>query len=220
MARVLLNSPPFKQLKCLTMTVSEMIQQHYPECYTIESYPAAQTICIRKVKDEWGILGNFAQAPILVDGVTFDCTERLFHMMKLSSDAVEGIHDMMNIAGGMRMKMHMKRMYKDHPEWFHDHWPSMVVDAMKYCLVKKYEQCEAFRNELERSKGKYIVEDETARKRGRDADSWGTVLRGGAYVGPNLLGRLLMELRDNGTLSYTLPDNALAFVKVCQSARK
>ena len=200
------------------MKVSEMIQQHYPEYYSIESYPAAQTVCIRKVRDEWGILGNFAQALVVVDGVTFDCTERLFHMMKLRSDATEGIHDMMNIGGGLRMKMHMKPMYKNHPEWFHDHWPSMVVDAMKYCLVQKYEQCEAFRNELERSKGKYIVEDETARKRGRDADSWGTVLRGDAYVGPNLLGRLLMELRDNGTLSYTLPDEALDFVKVCQSA--
>lgn len=202
------------------MKVSEMVQQRYPEYYTIESYPADQTVCIRKVKDEWGILGNFAPAPIVVDGVTFDCTERLFHMMKFSPDAVEGIVDMMSIAGGMRMKMHLKPMYKNHPEWFHDHWPSMVVDAMKYCLVQKYEQCEAFRNELERSKGKYIVEDETARKRGRDADSWGTVLRGDAYVGPNLLGRLLMELRDNGTLSYTLPDDALDFVKVCQSARK
>ena len=202
------------------MKVSEMIQQYYPEYYSIESYPAAQTICIRKTSDEWGILGNFAQAPIVVDGVTFDCTERLFHMMKFRPDASEGIHDMMNTGGGLRMKMHMKPMYKVHPEWFHDHWPSMVVDAMKFCLMQKYEQCEAFRNELERSKGKYIVEDETSRKQGRDADTWGTVLHGDAYVGPNLLGRLLMELRDKGSLSYTLPNDALDFVKVCQSARK
>ena len=87
---------------------------------------------------------------------------------------------------------------------------------MKFCLMQKYEQCEAFRNELERSKDKYIVEDETARKRGRNADTWGTVLREDAYVGPNLLGRLLMELRDKGTLNYTLPDDALDFVKACQ----
>lgn len=202
------------------MTVSEMIRQHYPEYYSIESYPAAQTVCIRKVEDEWGILGNFAKTPIVVNGVTFDCTERLFHIMKLRPDATEGIRDIMNSPGGLRMKMHMKPMYREHREWFHDHWPSMVVDAMKFCLVQKYEQCEAFRKELERSKEKYIVEDETSRKRGRDADSWGTVLRGDAYVGPNLLGRLLMELRDNGTLSYTLPADALDFVKVCQSAQK
>ena len=202
------------------MTVSEMILKHYPKYYSIESYPAAQTVCIRKVKDEWGILGNFAQTPIVVNGVTFDCTERLFHMMKFSPDAVEGICKIMKSPGGLGMKMRMKTMYRNHPEWFHDHWPSMVVDAMKYCLTLKYEQSEDFRKELERSKGKYIVEDETSRKRGRDADSWGTVLRGDAYVGPNLLGRLLMELRDNGTLSYTLPADALDFVKVCQSAQK
>ena len=197
-----------------------MILKHYPKYYSIESYPAAQTVCIRKVKDEWGILGNFAQTPIVVNGVTFDCTERLFHMMKFSPDAVEGICKIMKSPGGLGMKMRMKPMYRNHPEWFHDHWPSMVVDAMKYCLTLKYEQSEDFRKELERSKGKFIVEDETSRKRGRDADSWGTVLRGDAYVGPNLLGRLLMELRDNGTLSYTLPDDALDFVKVCQSAQK
>ena len=28
---------------------------------------------------------------------------------------------------------------------------------------------------------------------------------GKEYVGPNLMGRLLMELRDNGRLDYTLP---------------
>ena len=200
------------------MTVSEMIQRHYPEYYGIESYPAAQTVCIRRVTDEWGILGNFAKTPIVVNGVTFDCTERLFHIMKLRPDATEGIHDIMKCPGGLRIKMHMKPMYRNHPEWFHDHWPSMVVDAMKYCLTLKYEQSEDFRKELERSKGKYIVEDETSRK--KNADTWGAVLKDDKYVGPNLLGRLLMELRDNGTLSYTLPADALDFVKVCQSAQK
>ena len=32
------------------------------------------------------------------------------------------------------------------------------------------------------------------------------------YVGPNLLGRLLMELRDNGKLEYSLPDDAFDFI--------
>ena len=34
------------------------------------------------------------------------------------------------------------------------------------------------------------------------------------YVGPNLLGRLLMELRDNGKLEYNLPDDALDFIEI------
>ncbi len=193
------------------MQLHEMIRDNYSEYYSIERYPAAETICIRGTKDEWGILGNFYQTPIVVNGITFDCTERLFHIMKLRPDAIEGLKEMMEVKAGMGIKMHVKHLYKTHPEWFHDHWPSMVVDAMKYCLTLKYEQSEAFRNELERSKGKYIVEDETSRKKGKDADTWGVVLKGNEYVGPNLLGRLLMELRDNGhfefknkpTLSFT-----------------
>ena len=193
------------------MQVHEMIRDNYPEYYSIERYPTAETICIRKTKDEWGILGNFYNTPIVANGITFDCTERLFHIMKLRPDAIEGLKEMMAVKAGMGIKMHVKSLYKTHPEWFHDHWPSMVVDAMKYCLTLKYEQSEAFRNELERSKGKYIVEDETSRKKGKDADTWGVVLKGDEYVGPNLMGRLLMELRDNGhfefknklTLSFT-----------------
>jgi ribA/ribD-fused uncharacterized protein len=189
-----------------------MIRDNYPEYYTIERYPAAETICIRKTTNDWGILGNFYQTPIVVNGITFDCTERLFHIMKLRPDATEGIKEMMEVKVGLGIKMHVKHLYKAHPEWFHDHWPSMMVDAMKYCLTLKYEQSEAFRKELERSKGKYIVEDETFRK--KNADTWGAVLQGSEYVGPNLLGRLLMELRDNGKLEYKLPDDAFEFINI------
>ena len=199
------------------MKLHEMIRDHYPEYYSIERYPAAQTVCIRKTTDEWGIFGNFYRTSIVVDGVTFDCTERLFHIMKFKPEATEGIQDMMAVNAGMGMKMHLKRLYKIHPEWFHDHWPNMVVDAMKFCLALKYEQCDFFRKELQRSSGVFIVEDETSRKRGRSADTWGAVLQGEEYVGPNLLGRLLMELRDNGTLTYRLPDDALEFIKTLKN---
>ena len=42
--------------------------------------------------------------------------------------------------------------------------------------------------------------------------------QGDTFVGPNLLGRLLMELRDNGTLSYRLPDDALSAIRGCLDA--
>lgn len=210
------------------MKIHEMIRDNYPGYYSIERYPADRTVCIRKTSEEWGVFGNFYMTPIVACGVKFDCTERLFHMMKLKADAKEGVLDMMNTPGGMGMKMHVKHIYKVHPEWFHDHWPSMIVDAMKFCLMLKYEQCELFRSELERSRdcmgatdnkgrGMFIVEDETSRKKGRDADTWGAVLRGDEYVGPSLLGRLLMELRDNGKLDYTLPEGALDFANYLKS---
>ena len=199
------------------MSLHEQIKQYYPQYSDIQRYPADQCACIRKTKDEWGILGNFYQAPIVVEGVTIDCTERLFHLMKFraTADAKEGIKSEHTVKAGMNIKMHMKPIYRQHPEWIRDDWGEMVVDAMKFCLQTKYEQCEAFRKELERSKGLFIVEDETARnaRKHKDADSWGVNLVGNEYVGPSLLGRLLMELRDTGKLEYQLPDDAFEFLQ-------
>ena len=73
----------------------------------------------------------------------------------------------------------------------------IIVDSMKQCLQLKYDQCNEFRAALERSKGKYIVEDQSSFKKSW-ADTWGVKCQGDYYVGPNLMGRLLMELRDNG----------------------
>ena len=75
-------------------------------------------------------------------------------------------------------------------------------------------QSEAFRVELERSKGLYIVEDETGRPGcKKSADAYGTIRVGDEMVGPNILGQFLMELRDTGKLDYTLPDDALHFIE-------
>jgi predicted NAD-dependent protein-ADP-ribosyltransferase YbiA (DUF1768 family) len=197
------------------MSLHEQIKQYYPQYSDIQRYPAAQCACIRKTDEEWGILGNFYHAPIVVEGVTFDCTERLFHLMKFRETAAEGIKSEYTVRRGMIIKMHMKPMYKQHPEWFREDWGSMLVDAMRFCIQTKYEQCEAFRKELERSKGLFIVEDETKRneRKKKDADSWGVNLVGDHYVGPSLLGRLLMELRDTGKLDYTLPADAFQFIE-------
>jgi predicted NAD-dependent protein-ADP-ribosyltransferase YbiA (DUF1768 family) len=199
----------------IDMSLHEQIKEYYPQYSDIQHYPADKCACIRKTSAEWGIFGNFYHAPIVINGVTIDCTERLFHLMKFKATAVEGIRSEYAAKRGMNIKTHMKPMYRLHPEWFREDWGSMVVDVMRFCLQTKYEQCEAFRKELERSKGLFIVEDETARnaRRHKDADSWGTNLVGNEYVGPSLLGRLLMELRDNGKLEYNLPDDAFTFLQ-------
>lgn len=196
------------------MSLHDQIKEYYPQYSDIQRYPADKCACVRKTKDEWGILGNFYRTYIVIDGVTIDCTERLFHLMKFKATAEEGIKGEFAAKAGQNVKMHMRHIYKDHSDWLREDWGSIVVDAMRFCLQTKYEQCEAFRKELERSKGLFIVEDETERnrKRHKDADSWGTNLVGNEYVGPNLLGRLLMELRDTGKLEYHLPADAFTFI--------
>ena len=184
-------------------SIAPFIQQHYPEYYSIERYPAGRCVCIRKVADEWGILGNFARTPLVVGGMTFKNSEQLFQLMKfVDEEPVKAVYQAAN------PKYTAKHWEKTHRR---NDWGSIIVDAMKYCLTMKFQQSEEFRSSLLQTKGSYIVEDQTSFPK-KTADTWGTKLVGNEYVGPNLLGRLLMELRDSGKLTYSLPEDALRFL--------
>ena len=183
-------------------SIAPFIRQHYSQYYTIDRYPADRCVCIRKVAEEWGVLGNFARTPLVVGGVTFKNSEQLFQLMKFKDEEpVKAVYNAVN------SKYTAKHWEKTHRR---DDWGAMIVDAMKFCLEAKYEQSEDFRNALAQSAGMYIVEDQTSFPK-KTADTWGTKFVGNEYVGPNLLGRLLMELRDNRSLKYRLPEDALAF---------
>ena len=185
-------------------SIAPFIQEYYPQYYSIETYPVSECVVIRKVKEPWGIFGNFAPTPIIINGVTFKTSEQLFQLMKFKeAEPVLAVYNANN------PKMTAKHWEKTHRR---EDWGRMIVDAMKFCLTQKYEQNEDFRKELERSKGKYIVEDQTSFPK-KSPDTWGVKQQGSDFVGPNLLGRILMELRKNGKLDYRLPDNALYFFK-------
>ncbi|MCF0177627.1 MAG: NADAR family protein [Bacteroidales bacterium] len=186
--------------KALKHGISEFVKEYYPEYYQWNTYPVDDCVCIRKISEEWGIFGNFARTPIVVDGVTFRSAEHLYHTMKFADG--QSVCEMYR----KNSKQWAKRL-ENEDKRRHD-WGSMLIDAMKFCLMMKYVQVPEFRQELERSRGKYIVEDESKRR----VSTWGAKLRGDHYEGSNLLGRLLMELRDDGRLDYTLPADALDFI--------
>ena len=184
-------------------SIAPFIQQYYPEYYSIERYPADRCASFCKVDGEWGILGNFGRTPLVVDGVTLKNSELLFQLMKFTDE--EPVKEVYQATGSLRIKYTAKKWETTHRR---SDWGEMIVDVMKFCLTLKYQQSEAFRSTLLRTKGLFIVEDQTTSKK-KTADTWGAKLVGNEYVGPNLLGRLLMELRDNGELKYSLPDDAL-----------
>lgn len=187
-------------------SVAPFIQANYPEYYSIEAYPANACICIRKVKEEWGLLGNFSRpaAGIQLNGLNFRSTEQLFQVMKFThADALKAVYQANN------PKMTAKHWEK---EFRRSDWGNILVDALKCCLQLKYDQCPEFRELLERSRGKWIVEDQTNFRK-KQADTWGAKLQGDHYIGPNLQGRLLMELREKGQLNYLLPPDFFQFTK-------
>ena len=174
---------------------------HYPQYKIIERYPAEQTVGFTKTAAVWGIFSNFAKTPMEVNGVEFACVEQLYHYIRLNNEMERAQY--LKVSPGMALKMKAKGFVQRGVE--RADWREIAVDVMRFCLNHKYANSEAFRKELERSKGKYIVEDESNRK--RKPDSWGAVLDTATneFYGKNIMGRLLMELRETGSLEYSLP---------------
>ena len=185
------------------MRLHEIIEKNYPEYYGWFEYPADGTVSFNKTDGEWGILGNFARTPIVVDGVTFDCAEKLFQVMKFTDP--EARRDVYS-ARGMPIKWRAKHHEKQGAR--RSDWGHVIVDALKFCLMNKYGQSEAFRRELSRTGDRHIVEAAHGR-----ADTYSAALSadGTTWSGGNLMGRLLMELRDTGKLEYHLPEDAVQF---------
>ena len=193
-------------------SVYPFIREFYPEYDGIQSYPASQCAAFCESRNEWGILGNMTQTPIVVNGVTFKSCEHLFQMMKFSEPEI--VNKVWNgITANDKKSNSIKMTAKSYePEHRRPDWGQMIVDALKFAMMQKYEQCEAFRKELERSRGLYIVEKQA--NPNKPADTWSAKLEGDTWKGSNLTGRLLMELRDNGRLDYHLPDDALDFIRL------
>lgn len=192
-------------------SVYPFIKEFYPEYDGMQCYPAAECAVFCEARNEWGILGNMATTPLVVKDVTFRSCEHLFQMMKFSDPEIV-VRVWNGITANEKRSNSIKMTAKSYePEHRRSDWGCMIVDALKFAMMQKYEQCEPFRKELERSRGLYIVEKQANPK--KDADAWSAKLDGDCWVGPNLTGRLLMELRDRGKLDYRLPIDALEFIK-------
>ena len=188
------------------MRLEGYIKEHYPEWWGIREYPAEKTAAFCSVAEPWGVLGNFAPTPLVVDGVPFDCAEKLFQVMKFTdAESRKGIYSLRGQKIKMRAK-HCEKVGAVRPDW-----GRIFIDAMKFCLVQKYTQSEAFCRELERSRGLFIVEKQANPKHPAGAYSAKLGAGGTTWTGPNIMGRLLMELRDKGTLAYNLPEDAMRF---------
>ena len=198
-----------KDLSVSPHRLASYIQTYYPQYWGTQEYDVKECVQIHKVTEEWGIFCNFAPTPIQIHGVMFKNCEQLYQVLKFQdATCISEVYHAPN------PKFPAKRLETLNRR---SDWGKIFIDVMKFCLQMKYEQSPMFRNKLSESKGKYIVELQTDKK--TSANAWGVKSRKSMVgedaviseklVGPNLLGRLLMELRENGCLEYTLPDNLL-----------
>ena len=192
-----------KLKKKSSTSVAEGIKEYYPQYWGDQFYPIAQSVFFHKKTDDHWILSNMASCPLEIEGILFKNSEHLFQTLKfVTPESVMAVYN----------NKTSPKMTAKHYECLGGHkradWEQISIDVMKFCLQQKYEQCPEFREELEGTKWYYIVELQDA-KRDKDssrANAWGVKSKGQNYVGPNIMGRLLMELRD-GEMKYKLPDD-------------
>ena len=187
-------------------SIASFIKEFYPGYWGDQTYPISTSVFFHKKTDAHWILSNMAAVPLVVEGVRFNSSEHLFQTMKFTSK-----ESMIAVYHSNSPKMTAKHYQKLGGHRRHD-WGRIFIDVMKFCLQIKYEQSPEFRKELELTRGGSIVELQDTKKDNvtSRANAWSVKTKGDYYIGPNIMGQLLMELRDNGGLVYHLPSDILA----------
>ena len=191
-----------KLKKKSSASIAEDIKKYYPQYWGDQVYPIAQSVFFHKKTDNHWILSNMASCPLEIEGIPFKSSEHLFQTLKFATPK-----SITTVYQSKSPKMTAKHWQKIDGHRRED-WGQIFIDVMKFCLQQKYEQCPEFREELERTKGYNIVElqDKKNDKVSSRANAWGVKSKGQNYEGANLMGRLLMEMRD-GKLEYKLPND-------------
>ncbi|MCV2402277.1 NADAR family protein [Marinomonas sp. C2222] len=170
------------------MTSRSSLDQH--EQSLLRTYVRSEVVVVYKTKEAFGGLSNMASGyPLHINGVRILTTEALYqacrfpHTPEVQRDII-GQHSPMTAK--MKSKPHRKTT---RPDWY-----EVRHKIMRWCLrVKLAQNYEEFGRLLLLTCDKSIVEQS------RKDDFWGARLAdeaGDTLVGQNVLGRLLMELRE------------------------
>lgn len=152
------------------------------------TYRIDEVVSFRKTGEEFGGLSNMAPGfPLRIAGISLRTSEALYqacrfpHMPEVQRLIVT---EMSPMTAKMRSKPYRTESRED--------WDEIRVRVMKWCLrIKLAQNWSKFGEILLRTGDRAIVEDS------RKDDYWGAIKdRRGELHGKNVLGRLLMELRE------------------------
>jgi len=145
-----------------------------------------------KTKLPYGWLGNMYPAPITYNGQIWRTSEALFQALRFEDVTIREMIRNTKSPMGAKMaakpkEVKMKRVVE--PMSMED------IDNMRLCLRIKFDQHSDLREQLLRTGDHIIFEDVSARPTARNK-FWGAVNTNGHLDGQNMLGILLMELRE------------------------
>lgn len=148
-------------------------------------------ITFTKVALPYGWMGNMSPHPVVHDGLEYRTSEALFHALRLPVDH-PGREKIREQKSPMAAKMVSKTLKDDYVV---EPWSAEDVTNMIYCVKLKLEQHPDLMMSLLATAGLPIYEDVTSRDRG-SGSFWGASKKSGSWVGENILGQILMEIRD------------------------
>ena len=154
----------------------------------VRRYIREECIVFRKTAEEYGGLSNMAGGyPLEINGVAILTSEALYQACRFPH-----LPDIQKLIIGQRSPMTAKMKSKPHRKETREDWDRVRVNVMRWCLrVKLAQNWSKFGDLLLRTGDRPIVEESR-----RDA-FWGAKVREeDLLVGMNVLGRLLMELRE------------------------
>lgn len=161
------------------------------------TYDPDTVIAFQKTSERFGGLSNMAPGfPLKIGGVDVPTSEALYQACRFPH-----LPDVQLTIVSQRSPMTAKMKSKPFRRQSREDWDQVKVKIMRWCLAVKLAQNYGEFSRLLMSTGdRPIVEVST-----RD-DFWGARVdsKGGTLVGRNVLGRLLMELREN-VLGSTSP---------------
>ena len=143
--------------------------------------PMDKVIKFYSVTDEYGEFSNFAAYPIKLKGRKWPTSEHYFQAMKF-----ESAKDQKDILGA-KTPMEAARKGRDRKRKLKRNWESMKDNVMKEAVLAKFSQHIELK-ELLLSTGAAKLIEHT-----ENDDYWGD---GGNGKGKNMLGRILMTIRD------------------------
>lgn len=150
-------------------------------------YESAQCAVFHRVREAFGGLSNMAGGfPLVVNGCVFPTSEALYQAFRFPHRP-----DLQALIAAQASPMTAKQVARQYNDSTRPDWMSVRVAVMRWCLrAKLIQHPRTFGEILDQTDGMPIVEKST-----KDT-FWGARPHGSQLIGHNVLGRLLMELRE------------------------